>query len=30
MANDWGKQPKLFFPKNQKECLEVVEIIKTL
>lgn len=30
MAADWGKQPKLFFPKNQKECAEVVEIIKGL
>lgn len=30
MAFEWNNQPKLFFPKNQKECLEVVEIIKTL
>lgn len=27
-SND--NQPKLFFPSSQKECLEVVEIIKTM
>ena len=29
----WGMsdvQPKLFFPKSQKECLEVLELIKKL
>lgn len=30
MYEKWGKQPKLFFPKNQKQCAEVVEILKSL
>jgi hypothetical protein len=30
MYTEWRNEPKLFFPKSQKECLEVVEIIKSL
>lgn len=29
MAFKWNNQPSIYFPKNQKECLKVVETIKS-